>query len=375
MIGILMQEFYASAIRLTETALCDELHELGFRSVRFNRGGIPFRGDWQEGWRACLQSRIAQRILVVMGRSPVTTADQLYDAARAVDWSPYLTSRQTLAVNCVVVASALNHSGFVALRVKDAIVDQIRDSQGDRPSIDRDDPDVKVFVYLANDKVTFYLDMSGQPLHMRGYRARSGDAPLRESLAAAILRMSGWDRQSPLIDPMCGSGTLAIEAALWASGMAPGLARDRFGFERWDCHSDKDAAEMRALRGKLRGQATGQKPSIVAADIDPAVLEVARANARIAGIKLAVREQSVLNLQADGVPRTLVTNPPYGKRLETDRGFPDRLGAVIRRLHGWKVVVLSGTEAYEKAIQIAPQNKIPLVNGDLDCQLLIYQVE
>lgn len=370
-----MQEFYASAIRHTETALCDELHELEFRSVRFNRGGIPFRGDWSEGWRACLQSRIAQRILVVLGRSPVVTADQLYEAARAVDWAPYLTPRQTLAVNCVVVGSALNHSGFVALRVKDAIVDQIREAQGDRPSIDRDDPDVKVFVYLANDKVTFYLDMSGQPLHMRGYRAQSGDAPLRESLAATVLRMSGWDRQSPLIDPMCGSGTLAIEAALWASGMAPGLARDRFGFERWACHDQADAEKVRELRGALRGQATGQTPSIVAADIESKVLEIARANARIAGTKLAIREQSVLNLRPEGPVRTLVTNPPYGKRLETEPNFPDRLGAVIRRLHGWRVVILSGSDAYEKAIQITPKNKIPLLNGDLDCQLLIYDVE
>jgi len=370
-----MQEFYASAIRHTEQALCDELHECGFRSVRFNRGGIPFRGEWIDGWRACLESRIAQRILVVLGRAPVITDEQLYEAARAVDWTPFISSRLTLAVNCVAVGSALNHSGFIALRVKDAIVDQIRDAEGDRPSIDRDDPDVKVFVYLANDKVTFYLDMSGQPLHMRGYRAKSGDAPLRESLAAAILRMSGWDRRSALIDPMCGSGTLAIEAAQWASGLAPGLSRKRFGFERWACHGDEDVAKMRSLRGALRGQVTGQKPSILAADNDPEVLEVARANAKIAGIKLAVREQSVLNLKADGSSRTMVTNPPYGKRLTTEPNFPDRLGAVIRRLHGWRVVILSGSEAYEKGIQLAPKMKIPLVNGDLDCQLLIYDVE
>ncbi|NRA75699.1 MAG: RNA methyltransferase [Planctomycetes bacterium] len=371
----MMQEFYASAIRQTEGALCDELREYGFKSVRLNRGGIPFRGEWSEGWRACLQSRIAQRILVLMGRSPVTTADQLYDATRAIDWTPYLTSEQTLSVSCVAVGSTLTHSGFIALRVKDALVDQVRDLEGDRPSIDKDDPDVRVFVYLANDKASFYLDMSGQPLHMRGYRARSGEAPLRESLAAAILRMSGWDRQSALIDPMCGSGTLAIEAALWASGMAPGLARDRFGFERWASHGEKDALEVRALRGALRAEVTGQKPAIVAADIDSGVLDIARANAKIAGIKLAIREQSVLNLQADGVARTLVTNPPYGRRLETEPSFPDRLGVVIRRLHGWRVAILSGNDAYEKAIQLTPKHKIPLVNGDVDCHLLIYEVE
>lgn len=370
-----MQEFYASAIRLTEDVLCEELREHDFKSVRLNRGGIPFRGDWSEGWRACLQSRIAQRILVVLGRSPVTTDDQLYDAVRAVDWSPYITKRQTLSVRCVTVGSALNHSGFVALRAKDAIVDQVRDREGDRPSVDRDDPDVRVFVYLANNKASIYLDMSGEPLHIRGYRARAGGAPLRESLSAAILRLVGWDRCSPLIDPMCGSGTIAIEAALWASGVAPGLARERFGFERWACHDESQASQMRALRGELRGGATGQKPSIVAADLDPEVLEIARANAKIARVKLAFRQQSVFDLQADGVPKTLVTNPPYGKRLDTAPDFPNRLGQVIQRLHGWRVAVLSGTGAFKKAIPFAPSQEIPLVNGDLDCHLLIYDVE
>jgi len=370
-----MQEFYASAIRLTEDVLCEELRELDFKSVRLNRGGIPFRGEWSDGWRACLQSRIAQRILVVVGRSPVTTADQLYDAVRAVDWSPYITTQQTFSVSSVAVGSTLNHSGFVALRAKDAIVDQIRDREGDRPSVDRDDPDVRVFVYLANDKATIYLDMSGSPLHLRGYRARGGGAPLRETLAAAILRMVGWDRRSPLIDPMCGSGTIAIESALWASGVAPGLARERFGFERWACHGEIQAQQMRTLRGALRGDVTGQKPSIIAADIDSEALEIAQDNAKIAGIKLAFRQQSVLDLQPDGAARIVVTNPPYGKRLATEPDFPAQLGRVIRRLHGWRVALLSATDAYEKAILLKPSHKIPLVNGDLDVHLLIYDIE
>jgi len=318
-----MPEFYASAIQNTESALCDELRELGFRSVRLNRGGIPFRGEWSEGWRACLESRIAQRILVVMGRNPVSDADQLYEAAREIPWTDYLTSQQTLSVNCVAVGSALRHSGFVALRVKDAIVDQVRDLEGERPSIDREDPDVRVFVYLANNKATFYLDMSGQPLHLRGYREKSGDAPLRENLAAAILRMSGWDQKTPLIDPMCGSGTLAIEAAQWAARLAPGLSRDRFGFERWN-------------------------------NFD---------------------EEMMQSLQSDGPARTLVTNPPYGKRLSSDDEFLGKMGAVIRRLHGWRVAILSGSSNIERAIKIPPINSIPLVNGDLDCQLLIYQID
>ena len=313
--------------------------------------------------------------MVVVGRCPVKTDDQLYAAVRDVDWTPYLSPKHTLAVSCVSVGSALNHSGFIALRAKDAIVDQVRDGEGNRPSVDRDDPDVRVFVYLANDKATFYLDLSGQPLHRRGYRAHAGEAPLRETLAAAILRLSGWDRSTPLVDPMCGSGTLAIEAALWAGGTAPGLARERFGFERWASHTENDARELRALRGELRAQAIGQQPSISAADIDPRVLDVARANAKTAGVRLSFREQSVLDLQSDGSARTLVTNPPYGIRLGTDPDFPRRLAAVVSRLHGWRVVILAGNHAYEKAIPLHPKQKLPLVNGDLDCSLLIYDVE
>ena len=370
-----MPEFYASAIQNTESALCDELRELGFRSVRLNRGGIPFRGEWSEGWRACLESRIAQRILVVMGRNPVSDADQLYEAAREIPWTDFLTSQQTLSVNCVAVGSALRHSGFVALRVKDAIVDQVRDLEGERPSIDREDPDVRVFVYLANNKATFYLDMSGQPLHLRGYREKSGDAPLRENLAAAILRMSGWDQKTPLIDPMCGSGTLAIEAAQWAARLAPGLSRDRFGFERWANFDEEMMQSLRQLRGELRAAATGQKPSIVARDNDGEVLDIAKANSRIAGVQLSFKNQSILDLQSDGPARTLVTNPPYGKRLSSDDEFLGKMGAVIRRLHGWRVAILSGSSNIERAIKIPPINSIPLVNGDLDCQLLIYQID
>jgi len=370
-----MQEFFATAIRHTEPALCDELRELGFQSVRLNRGGIPFRGDWREGWRACLQSRIAQRIHVVVGRFPASTPDALYDAVRSVDWSPYITASQTIAVSSVVVGSGIRHSGFTALRTKDAIVDQVRDRQGSRPAVSRDDPDVRVFVYLANDRATLYLDLSGEPLHRRGYRVQAGEAPLRETLAATVLRRSGWDRRSPLIDPMCGSGTIAIEAALWAGNIAPGLARERFGFERWANFGDAEATAIKALRGDVRAEASGQKPRIVASDIDPGAVAVAQANARMAGVRLAFREQSVFELQADGVRRTLVSNLPYGVRLAAEPDFVNKVATVVCRLHGWRAALLAGTDAYERAISLCPVSKTPLVNGDLDCNVLVYDVE
>lgn len=368
-----IMEFQASCISGTESALCDELRELGLPSVRLNRGGIPFRGTWREGWRACLQSRIAQRIHVLMARFPCATAEALYEGVRSVDWSPHLTPAQTLAVHAVCVGSAIRHSGFAALKVKDAIVDQIRVGRGERPNVAKD-PDVRVFLYLANDKAALYLDLSGEPLSKRGYRQDAGEAPLRETLAAAILRLSGWDRSTRLIDPMCGSGTIAIEAALWAANIAPGLLRARFGFERWASFGPADAEALRELKGELRAAGAGQAARIVAADVDGAVLEKARANARAAGVRLAFREQSVLDLQRDGGGALIVTNPPYGVRLEADPLFVRRVAATFCRLHGWRVGLLAGTPAYAQSISLRPRERIQLMNGDLPCEFLLYDI-
>ncbi len=367
-------EFFAGCIPGTESALCEELRELGFPSVRLNRGGIPFRGEWKDGWRACLESRIAQRIQVRLLRFPCPTQDALYSGVQSADWWTYITHRQTLSVSAVCVASALRHSGFVALKTKDAIVDQLRAKDGKRPSVDREDPDVRVFVYLANDKASVYLDLSGDALHRRGYRKRAGEAPLRETLAAAIVRLSGWDRRSPFMDPMCGSGTIAIEAALWATHKAPGLARERFGFERWANFSPADAAILRELRGSLRRAASAQAPRIQAGDEQPEALEAAKANARAAGVRLAFRQRSLFDLQAGEAPTLVVTNPPYGMRLEKDADLCRNVASAISRLHGWRFCLLAGSTDYERAIPAAPKERFPLVNGDIDCDFLVYDI-
>jgi len=366
-------EFHASAIAGTERVLCDELRELGLPSVRFNTGGIPFRGTWRDGWRACLQSRIAQRIHVLLARFPAVTPEALYAGVQTVNWSAYLMSTQTFAVRAVCLGSAIRHSGFAALKVKDAIVDQIRARHGQRPNV-AEDPDVRVFLYLAGDKAALYLDLSGEPLHKRGYRQGTGDAPLRETLAAAILRMSGWDRSTRLIDPLCGSGTIAIEAAMWAANIAPGLGRARFGFERWASFGPSEAQALRELKGELRAAHTGQTPRIVAADVDVAVLAKARANARAAGVRIAIREQSVLELQADELKTLVVTNPPYGVRLEADPLFVRKVAAAFCRLHGWQVGLLAGTPAYAQEMSPRPRQRVPLMNGDLPCEFLLYDI-
>ena len=369
-----VMEFQASCISGTEPALCQELREIGLPSVRLNRGAIPFRGTWQDGWRACLQSRIAQRIHVLMARFPAATPEAIYAGARNVDWSPHLTPAQTFAISAVCVGSTIRHSGFAALKVKDAIADQIRaSSHGERPDVVKD-PDVRVFLYLANNKAALYLDLSGEPLSKRGYRQDTGEAPLRETLAAAILRMSGWDRSTRLIDPMCGSGTIAIEAALWAANIAPGLFRARFGFERWASFGPAEAQTLREIKGELRAASTSRASRIVAADIDAKVLEKARSNARAAGVQLVFREQSVLDLQRDGNETLVITNPPYGVRLEADPLFVRQVAATLCRLHGWQVGLLAGTPIYAQHISLRPRERIPLMNGELPCEFLLYDI-
>ncbi len=369
-----LQQFFTSAISGTERALCDELRELGFASVRLNRGGIPFRGTWEDSWRACLTSRIAQRIQVLLHRFQAPTPEALYAGVQEVDWTPYITYRQTLSVGAVTKSSVLRHSGFAALKTKDAIVDQVRADSDKRPSVAKEDPDVRVFVYIVEDKASVYLDLSGESLHRRGYRQKTGEAPLRETLAAAMLRMSGWDRQTPFMDPMCGSGTIAIEAAMWATNRAPGLNRERFGFERWANFSDADAETMRRVRGELRGAVSGESPRIQAADIDEGVLKMAQANARAAGVRLAFRHRAISDLQGSDGRTVVVTNPPYGVRLEADPDFCRNVASAVSRMHGWRVCILAGTKEYERAISAHPEETIPLPNGDLDCDFLIYEI-
>jgi putative N6-adenine-specific DNA methylase len=240
--------FFATAAKGTEPALRDELRELRLPRVRADRGGVHFEGALEDAARACLWSRVALRVLLEAHTFDAPSGDALYEGVRSIDWTAWLTARTTLAVRATCRSSTLTHSQFVAQRTKDAVVDQLRDRLGARPSVDKEDPDVLLAVHVARDRATLYLDVGGASLHKRGWRARSGEAPLRETLAAAVVRLSGWDRESTLVDPMCGAGTIAIEAAAWAGRVAPGLGRAQFGVERWARHD----SPMRAIMARLR---------------------------------------------------------------------------------------------------------------------------
>jgi len=367
-------EFYVTAGPGTEEVLRDELCELGFSQVRLNRGGIPFFGERIDGWRACLQTRIGQRVMLVLGRFPAEKLSDLYEGARALPWQDYITPKQTIATSAYAHESCGENPNFVSLKLKDAIVDKLRDVFGSRSDVSRDNPDVRSFVYWGRGKVTVYLDMSGEPLFKRGYRLTGGEAPLKETLAAAMLRLAGWDRKMPLVDPMCGSGTLLVEAALWAANIAPGIWRERFGFERWGDFTPADAQKMSALRGQMRYEASNQHPSITGCDVDESALQAAKANAKSAGVRLSFRQIPLRDLQSDDSRRFLITNPPYGVRLEAENRLYQELASAVQRLRGWRCAILAGNPQCISSIKMTPAAAYPLKNGNIDCQLTVYDV-
>ncbi len=367
-------DFFATAAKGTEPALRDELRELGLRGVRADRGGVHFAGELLDGARVCLWSRVAVRVLAWRGTFDVRGGNELYEVMHSLEWRHFLSPKHTLAVKATCRSSKLTHSQFIAQRAKDAIVDQLRDDLGERPSVNLDDPDVLVVVHLVNDRADVYVDLAGEPLHRRGWRTLTGEAPLKETLAAAMLRLSGWDRKRPLVDPMCGAGTIAIEAAEWARGVAPGLRRASFGVERWALCDDAMQKQMADLRSQARASARRDGPIVRATDIDPAMVDATRANAKIAGVDLVVEERDVRAIVPTDPPGVVVTNPPYGERLDADRPFFNDMARALFTLHGHGVAVLAGTSEIERAFGRKPEKWWLVYNGAIECRLLLYRV-
>ncbi|OGV41501.1 MAG: hypothetical protein A2X48_09530 [Lentisphaerae bacterium GWF2_49_21] len=367
-------EFFATASSGTERALQNELIELGFKSVRLNSGGTPFFGEIEDGWRACLQSRIAQRIQLVLKRFQSPSELDLYNGVKSIDWTPYLTPEHTLAVSAFCHSSNLTHTNYIAQKTKDAIVDQLREVHGSRPNVDREDSDVRIFVFMGNNKATIYLDLCGKPLFQRGYRLEKGEAPLKETLAAAMLMYSGWDRKTPLWDPMCGSGTIAIEAGLWARNISPGIFREKFGFERWANFDEQGAEVLKRMRGECRRDVNNEMPRIIASDCDPTAIKTAEANAKRAGIKITFREARIEDIQADGAKRIVVTNPPFNERMGVEADFYRKMGSAFSRLHGCRVALISANPAAMKCIPVKPIQISGMKNGSIDCDFAVYDM-
>ncbi len=405
-------KFFATCAKGTEGALRRELAALKLRGVRGDRGGVTFEGDLEAGMRACLHARVAMRVLLPLATFPAGDASSLYDGVRSVDWTPWLTARTTLAVEATVRDSAMTHSGYVALKVKDAVVDALRDKLGARPDVDPKDPDVRLVLHLAGDTADLSLDLAGEPLHRRGYRSGQTPAPLKETLAAALLSLGKVEHDRPFIDPMCGSGTLAIEHALAARKLAPGLSRP-FGFQRWPQYRGTWQSRWDRLKEEARRSALDAAPApIVARDLLAKAIDAARRNAAAAGVAGDIRFEKgdVRELQPDPelIRGTLCMNPPYGERLmgegeerrrpgakgkrspEKPRDPDDRrpahtahlklqgmyrgLAEAMGRFHGWNAVFLSGSPLLEGAMHVKPEITHKLWNGPLEVKLLRYRI-
>lgn len=379
-------QFFATAAKGIEPIVADELRALGASNVKEARGGASFTGPLSIAYRACLWLRSANRVLLPVARFPAHDADQLYAGVHRLPWEHDIAPDGTLAVDFSGSNAAITHTQFAAQRVKDAIVDRFRERCGQRPSVDLDAPDLRINVHLHRDIAVVSVDLSGASLHQRGYRTRGVAAPLKETLAAALLLKCGWPeiakRGGAFVDPMCGSGTLLIEAAMIASDIAPGLRRTHWGFSHWLRH---DARLWESLLQEARQQAhRGREnlPVILGADHDSGALAAARENIGNAGLADVIRLQKIAldanHLQARLVPGLVLTNPPYGERL----GNSEELGALYAALGqwlkdecpGWQAGVITGSPDLAKQMGLRARKLNLFYNGALECKLLQFEV-
>ncbi len=368
-------ELIAKTFMGLEPVLAQELTQLGANNVQIGRRMVSFTGDKEMMYRANFQLHTAIRVIKPIKHFKARSADDVYEEVKKIDWSQYLDLKKSFAVDSVVFSDEFRHSKFVSYKVKDAIVDQFREKTGQRPNISVANPDIRLNMHIAEDRCTLSLDSSGESLHRRGYRQESVEAPLNEVLAAGMILMTGWKGDTDFIDPMCGSGTLLIEAALIARNMAPGLFRKEYAFEKWPDfdselfdHIYNDDSQEREFNHHIYGY-----------DIDMSAVQKARLNVRAAGLTkdITVEQADFKDFKQPSEKAILVTNPPYGERIST----PDLLGtyrmigeSLKRQFKNNDAWVLSYREECFDQIGLKPSIKIPLYNGSLECEFRKYQI-
>lgn len=372
-----METFFASCPRGLEPLLADDLVAAGAPDPRPVPGGVHFRAEWPVCYRANLHSRIATRILWRVAHADYDREDDIYRLALETPWPKWFKADQTLRVDVKALHSPLKSIDFVTLRVKDAICDRFRRESGKRPSVDTRHPDVRVQGFLNAKECTLYVDTSGAPLYQRGTRQKTVDAPLKENLAAGILRLTGWQPGTPLFDPMCGSGTFLIEAAQIALGIAPGAGRD-FGFQR--LRQFDDSAWRRLLEAAHIAEKPVGNARIFGSDISPPAVRATLANLDRAGLLPAVvlKAGDLLTIDAPAQGGVLVANPPYGERVSDDdelAAFYPLLGSALkRRFAGWRCYLLTADQRLPKLMRLTPSKKTPLFNGALECRLYEFKI-
>lgn len=368
-------ELIAKTFMGLEPVLAQELTELGANNVQTGRRMVSFTGDKEMMYRANFQLHTAIKILKPIKHFKATTADEVYDEIKKIDWSQYLDLKKSFAVDSVVFSDEFRHSKFVSYKVKDAIVDQFREKTGQRPNISVSNPDIRLNMHIAEYNCTLSLDSSGESLHRRGYRQEAIEAPLNEVLAAGMILMTGWRGETDFIDPMCGSGTLPIEAALIARNIAPGVFRKEYAFEKWPDFDNE-------LFDKIYNDESNEREfehHIYGYDTDISAVTKARLNVKAAGMlkDITIEQADFKNFKQPAEKAIMITNPPYGERIST----PDLLGT-YRMIgetlkHQFKdndAWVLSYREECFDQISLKPSIKIPLYNGSLECEFRKYQI-
>jgi putative N6-adenine-specific DNA methylase len=373
-----MSEYFATVARGLEELAVQELTELGAQNVAPGFCGVSFQGDRELLYRVNLWARLPFRVLMKLGEFPSLDANELIESIQQIEWAKYLNPDLTMAVTVTGKNEQLNHSHFTAVQVKRAITNQQTKQFGNRSNVDIDEPDVRINVHIDKDICTVSLDSSGSSLHRRGYRSAVGDAPLKESLAAALMKMSGWTPDMAFVDPLCGSGTLPLEAAMQALNIAPGVFREQFGFERW---LDFDRALFdQLLKDAEAGEKKDVNVTIIGSDRSFEVIQQAKSNAQKSGVERYIQfaQLELAEVEAPSDSGILLCNPPYGERLGRDEdlgAFYKLLGDILKnRFKGWTAYVLSGNKELAKSIGLRSAQRFPVYNGTLACQLMKYEM-
>ncbi|MEL6221819.1 MAG: class I SAM-dependent RNA methyltransferase [Cyanobacteria bacterium J06627_8] len=371
-------QYFATVARGLEDIAADELRQLGASEVEPSFTGVSFTGDRPLLYHVNLWARIPFRILMQIHHCSARTAQQLYDGIQTLDWSRYITPEQTFAVRATGKNEQLNHSHYTALQVKNAIVDQQRQQFQERSDINLEQPDLTIAVHIQGDRCVVNLDSSGGSLHRRGYRPAVGLAPLKETLAAALIDMTDWTPDLAFYDPLCGSGTLPIEASLKALNIAPGMFREQFAFEKWP---NFDGSRWEQMLSEAEAH---QHPELTApimgGDRHFEALEQARFNAYQCGVsdQIQLLQQDIDEAYPPAEHGVLLCNPPYGERIghaEDLGAFYKQMGDIFKqRFKGWTAYVLCGNLALTKRIGLRPARRIVVYNGSIECRLLKYEL-
>ena len=372
-----MPDFFAPCPRGLENILLTDLETLGAQSVRSTEGGVHFSGDWALCYRANLESRIASRILWRVKETQYRNEQDIYQAVFELQWQRWFDVTHTIRVNTTAIRCPLKSLEFITLLVKDAVCDRFRAHCNERPSVDTLEPDVRIHVFIEDNKLMLYLDTSGDALFKRGVRQHTNIAPLRENLAAGILRLMNWQPGTPLLDPMCGSGTFLIEAAQISLNIQPGIARS-FAFEKL---KNFDAAIWHAMREQAIAAQLPAKPlELYGSDLYGDALKAAWRNMDEAGLSECVelKQANVLEISAPAEHGMLVANLPYGERMgeldELAELYPKLGDALKKKFGGWTAYLFTADKAILKLMRLSPSRRIPLFNGAIECRLLEYKI-